>query len=369
MSPVLFLFVMHAFLQTLQLKSQPVHFAYFPDNKNGNFNSQKGRLLGQSSKAKGTPFSFNSSFYVDDSFFLFQSKEQLHQAIIELDKHFARFGLIMHLGSSKIKSKSEAMFFPASLKQAKEEFDHNILPDKLLLPNDKNIHFVNKFKYLGSIITPMLNEDVEIETRISKAKSLMGAAKYFFDNKDIDKRIKSQIYIAGPLNALLWGCESWNLSKNNLRKLTAFHHGAIRRILGINWNQVREKHIKNREVRGLLCNIPNVDAFIHRRTATYVGKIIRSNEKTYPKKFLAAWINDSKKPGAPQLSCNNNFVDAIKRIIPNEIDLSKQAPLCRWMPLALEENIWASYIDEYFNLCRNTDYEDEEIPLNDNECD
>jgi hypothetical protein len=109
---------MHAFLQTLQLKSQPVHFAYFPDNKNGNFNSQKGRLLGQSSKAKGTPFSFNSSFYVDDSFFLFQSKEQLHQAIIELDKHFARFGLIMHLGSSKIKSKSEAMFFPpASNKQ------------------------------------------------------------------------------------------------------------------------------------------------------------------------------------------------------------------------------------------------------------
>ena len=187
MSPVLFLFVMHAFLQTLQLKSQPVHFAYFPDNKNGNLNSQKGRLLGQSSKAKGMPFSFSSSFYIDDSFLLFQSKEHLHQAIIELDKRFARFSLIMQIGSSKTKSKPEAMFFPTSLKQAKEEFDQNILPDKLLLPNDKNVHFVNKFKYLGSIITPMLNEDVEIEARISKAKSLMGAAKYFFDNKDIDK--------------------------------------------------------------------------------------------------------------------------------------------------------------------------------------
>ena len=89
----------------------------------------------------------------------------------------------MHLGSSKIKSKSEAMFFPASLKQANEEFDHNILPDKLLLPNDKNIRFVNNFKYLGSIIMPMLNEDVEIETRISKVKSLMGTTKYFLTIK------------------------------------------------------------------------------------------------------------------------------------------------------------------------------------------
>jgi hypothetical protein len=114
----------------------------------------------------------------------------------------------MHLGSPNTKSKSEAMFFPSSLKQAKEDFNNNILPQKILLPDDKNIHFVNKFKYLGTIITPLLNEDIEIETRIAKAKSLMGAAKHFFDNKDVDKRIKSQIYVAGPLNALLWGCES-----------------------------------------------------------------------------------------------------------------------------------------------------------------
>jgi hypothetical protein len=244
MSPVLFLYVMHAFLETLHLQSQPINFTFFPENKNGNLKSQKGRLLSQNSKAKGTPFSFNSCFYIDDSFFLFQSKQQLHQAVIELDKHFARFGLIMHLGNPSTKSKSEAMFFPASLKQAKEDLSNNTLPENLLLPNNKHIHFTNKFKYLGSTITPLLNEDIEIETRISKAKSLMGAAKSFFDNKDVDKRIKSQVYVSGPLNALLWGCESWNLSKDNLRKLSAFHHGAIRRILGIKWNQVREKHIK-----------------------------------------------------------------------------------------------------------------------------
>jgi hypothetical protein len=266
----------------------------------------------------------------------------------------------MHLGTASTKSKSEAMYFPPSLTQAKKDFDNNTLPEDIYLPGNKKIHFVNKFKYLGTIITPLLNEDLEIQTRIKKAKSLMGAARHFFDNKDVDKRIKSQVYVAGPLNALLWGCESWNLTKNNLRKLTAFHHGAIRRILNIKWSQVRERHIKNKEVRGLLCNIPNIDAFIHRRTATYIGKITRTNTTAYPKKFLAAWINDSKKPGAPQLTCNNNFANALQKILPPHIQISKQAPLCEWFPLAHDENNWNFFIENYFESCRNADYEEDD---------
>jgi len=109
----------------------------------------------------------------------------------------------------------------------------------------------------------------------------MGAAKSFFDNKDVDKRIKSQVYVSGTLNALLWGCESWNLSKDNLRKLSA---------------------------------------------------------------------------------CNNNFANALRKIVPNNILLSEQAPLYQWTSLAKEESTWTHYINEYFESCRNANYEDEESP-------
>ncbi len=44
MSPVLFLFTMQAFLETLQLKSHPIQFSYFPENNNGNLHTSKGRL-------------------------------------------------------------------------------------------------------------------------------------------------------------------------------------------------------------------------------------------------------------------------------------------------------------------------------------
>jgi hypothetical protein len=52
----------------------------------------------------------------------------------------------MHLGSDKIKSKSEAMFFPSTLKQARIDFSNNTLPEDILLPNNKKVHYVNKFK-------------------------------------------------------------------------------------------------------------------------------------------------------------------------------------------------------------------------------
>jgi hypothetical protein len=244
MSSILFLLVIQAFLETLQIEAQPIQFSYFPENKNGNLKTCKGRLLSQNLSAKGLPFEFWNSFFVDDSFFLFQNHQELQNAIEQLNRHFARFGLIMHIGNGNTKSKSECMFFPASLMEANKQTKEKKNLEDITLSDGKMIHFVQHFKYLGSTITPLLNEDTKIEERIKKAKSIMGASRHFFNNKDINRRIKKEIYIAGPLNALLWGCESWNLMKKNLDKLKSFHHRVIRRILNIKWNQVREDHIK-----------------------------------------------------------------------------------------------------------------------------
>jgi hypothetical protein len=48
----------------------------------------------------------------------------------------------------------------------------------------------------------------------------------------------------------------------------------------------------------LTFKIPNIDAFINWRTAAYIGKVSRSNNNIYPRKFLAAWVNTNRKNGA-----------------------------------------------------------------------
>ncbi len=74
MSLILFLFIIQAFIDTLELKTQPVNFAW--------------------------------------------NRDVLYEAVGILNNHFSRFGLKIHLGSGTSMSKSEAMFFPASLKEA-----------------------------------------------------------------------------------------------------------------------------------------------------------------------------------------------------------------------------------------------------------
>ena len=70
------------------------------------------------------------------------------------------------------------MYFPPSLKQARNDLANNRLPEDILLHENKQVHFTSTFKYLGSFITPLLNKDLEVEARIKKAKSIMGATKH-----------------------------------------------------------------------------------------------------------------------------------------------------------------------------------------------
>jgi hypothetical protein len=80
MSPGLFLFMIQAFLDTLKLEMKPASFSYFPENKNGNVETAKGSIINQNTSAKGANFELQSSFYVDDSFFVFQSRSELESA-------------------------------------------------------------------------------------------------------------------------------------------------------------------------------------------------------------------------------------------------------------------------------------------------
>ena len=90
----------------------------------------------------------------------------------------------------------------------------------------------------------------------------MGMLRHLFKSRDVDRRVKYLIYLAAPINTLLWGSESWNLSRINRNKLAVFHHSAIRYILNIRWDQIREQRISNREVRRRFENIPDIDFFI-----------------------------------------------------------------------------------------------------------
>ena len=133
----------------------------------------------------------------------------------------------------------------------------------------------------------------------------MGMLRHLFKSRDVDRRVKFWIYLTGPINTLLWGSESWNLSQSNLHDLNVFHHAAIRYILNIKWTQVREQRITNDELRQRFNDIPDIELLIIKRTWTYIGKIVRSPNTSIPKRLMGAWIQCPRKMGHPQNSTKN----------------------------------------------------------------
>ena len=278
-----------------------------------------------------------------------ESLTNLTQALFS---HLAKFGLKMHVGTATEKSKSVAMYFPATLKEAQDlNKTKSLLPDIKLNNNTNQIHFVQNFKYLGSIISNDLKEDTEIKARIKKAWSVIGAMKFVLKNKDVDLNTKIFLYITAPLQALLWGAESWSLSKTNLNALNVFHHSAIRWILGIKMNQVKEKKIKNTEIRKKFGNLQDIDYYVKKRAWTYIGKIVRQQQDTLPKKLLGAWLQCPRKQGHPQKSSRSLYVAMLQSVIPDQI--SPEGKFNNFFHLAKDESAWEQKMEEYTNKLRD----------------
>ena len=73
------------------------------------------------------------------------------------------------------------------------------------------------------MITPDLKEDKDIKICIGKAWYLMLEFRQVFHRRDVNRRVKYNIYISG----LLCGSGTWNLSVTNLKKnqlLSPLHH-------------------------------------------------------------------------------------------------------------------------------------------------
>jgi hypothetical protein len=132
----------------------------------------------------------------------------------------------MHFGQNGGKSKTEAMFFPASLKEDTSENNNAKIP--LRNTDGGYITTTKSFQYLGSTIMPDLHEDIKICARINKGTAQVAMMiKLYRATKNISLKTKRKIFIATAINTVLWGCKSWTMSESNCRRLVKFNTNAF----------------------------------------------------------------------------------------------------------------------------------------------
>ena len=305
--------------------------------------------------------------YVDDGAFPFTSRLDMMKGVNLIFSHFAKFGLEMHIGKGIKDSKTECVFFPPpgyfdstkeilhfptsesdiTIKVKKESLKLRIEREDRAYDNSQEtlkfdvkdgfVSFTKHFKYLGACISYNLRDDHEIERRLAAASSSMGALRNFWRDDHVDNFNKQQIFIAIPINILLWGCETWAIRSDQMKCLEVFLHRSIRSIMGITMGQVKDERISNTKLRSMFYNIPTIENEIAKRQLTYIGKVFRNSDTHPPTKLLTAWCNNKRRKGAPLKQNKKSLVENIALIIP---ETDKQGSLRSWAFYALDDQYW-----------------------------
>ena len=146
----------------------------------------------------------------------------------------------------------------------------------------------------------------------------------FWTDASVDNFSKYLIFLAIPINLLLWGCEIWALWTYLLKKLEVFLHRSIRRILVISMAEVKDQHITNETVRNKFFDIPNIEKNIATRQLTFIGKLARNSDYRLCTKLLTAWCNHKRRRGGVLHTNKKSIVHNLRLIIPGVENWSAQ---------------------------------------------
>jgi len=95
----------------------------------------------------------------------------------------------------------------------------------------------------------------------------------------LSKNLKIKIYRTIILPIVLYGCETWSLTLREERRLRVFENRVLRRIFGLNRDEVTGewRKLHNKELNNLYSS-PNIVRVIKSRRMRWVGHVARMGE-------------------------------------------------------------------------------------------
>ena len=91
---------------------------------------------------------------------------------------------------------------------------------------------VFRFSYLDTIFAANGLQCYDVGARVVMAMSRCDKLRHVFDSPHISQKVKLRLYEAAVCSILTYGCETWNLDVNTIRKLNAANSAMLARITG-----------------------------------------------------------------------------------------------------------------------------------------
>ena len=239
--------------------------------------------------------------YADDLAAMDDTPEGLQETTDNIAKYCGIGGLKMNA------KKTETMVV------GKDTAQRPLPKDRMLdiVVDGKTVNQVTQFTYLGATITSDGKIDKEISVRIGKATGAFNQLNNVWKNQNISINNKVRIYVAAVLTILTYGCEVWNTTQLQTRRLETFHQYCLRRILRVRWfHRKRNEEVLEKAAISTLADI------VTTQRLRWFGHVSRMPEDRLPK-YLLDWTpkHGKRSRGRPRKSLNDVYIeDAEKRL-------------------------------------------------------
>lgn len=150
-----------------------------------------------------------------------------------------------------------------------------------LFLNGSVIEDVNKFTYLGSVISKDGGADEDVANRINRARGAYATLSKVWNSSQISKRHKVNIFNSSVKSVLLYGCETWKVTESISSKIQVFINKCLRKINRIFW----PNRISNADLLSISNQTP-IAHEIRRRKWTWIGHTLRKDMSNIAKASL-----------------------------------------------------------------------------------
>eukprot|EP00794_Sanderia_malayensis_P004984 gene4984-5642_t len=160
---------------------------------------------------------------------------------------------------------------------------------------------VQKFVYLGHMITEDGKCETEIKRRIEIARSAFNQMKALLVSGKISVKVRIRFARCYIWSTLMYGAEAWTINNVMQTKLEAFEMWIYRRIMKVPWTAKKS----NVEVLTLVNERRKLMGMIKKRKLKYFGHILR--HPCLGKELCEVMVNGKRGGGRPRLKWSDNI--------------------------------------------------------------
>ena len=225
-----------------------------------------------------TPQNTEDVEYADDACLIAECLVRVMELLEAMAEESGKFGLKINQSKTKLMTITKKESAPPTIKL-----------------EEKVIEVVRKFVYLGSEMKAEGGADSEIKRRIALAGSTFNKLQKIMKRHDVKLEIKLRILNSCVIPVLIYGCESWDITKAMEKKLNATENKWLRRILRISYIE----HVTNEEIRRRTQQ-HLVSEIIRKRRMKWAGHVLRMDENRNPKKIYNYNPEGKRSVGRPK---------------------------------------------------------------------